>query len=961
MNYDFSDYSSPELIDHLQEISTTIDEEDANDFLGRRCSVCSKDKAEIPAEIKKFITVTRELEQGLQTLYARRKDEREELPEKSQQLFVQLEVQVVKKMKVMDQLVDKVPYEKFLELITPKEKLAKGSSALLKSAEEGYTIDPMKKEWHLNFGLLMNVYNQTKDKELKNTVSFLIINYLAKAAPINIADLNLDEDLKEKFKEMFQISFFDESGYHRESSFYDKYAVEELAKVFAKKSGRQFILTDTTEFDQVLPLNFNLITPAKEARADANLANWTNIIEKALENHLKKHPDDREFSEAIDPPVLFDLTQFLKETIKTNGESRSEEQFNQQRKELQEVIIKALEAAVKRIQEKSGDTFSHAGDFEKLRMLLLCNLGAICRTEVNGVAVLKILPIFDEEHYVSSLDPDGNKQHGIRFNGTLGMWKGKLTSFVSHSGFRIGAIQARSKIFNLIGIENFLKIHSAYYKKSTKPVTYAGSERNPIIYPKKTTFVEQPVFKRFKDKCKSEELREKYPEIVIGAAFCAHLEGLLGEISEERWTQFCKDPEKRLLLQTSMHRMELHLKQADATIADFNKFSEYIELAQAELTTLLTLFQPFEKGSFEKIYKERVLPNIPEELQEGRVVIQTGVGRSAMSVLAAINVAEQATSSNKRVYGNQSYFENIPLMGEKNRMDQVKAEVRQETISLYATDFNHNIDTRRETHHYEPEDVIGAVKQILEKNPADARLTVAIDCTIDYIQSKKAKDLLKAYVKQIKDGKLNFIFYRSGQKFDMLGLDSYYGAPYYMVNNGSTYWEHYQKTLSQSSFQTDPLSLQWFCLSNKYGGEYLDVYRKIIFENNREILKEIPSILLRENKPIAISVSTAAPGMDTSFIDIKVLAKKSGAIVNEIEKLYYEMFGKAGKKAHSRGSFGFYHPNLNIIPGEGVRNVRVNLGISKKDVTTVKLFLKRLAEIEEREQQKAAAVVIDVK
>jgi hypothetical protein len=80
---------------------------------------------------------------------------------------------------------------------------------------------------------------------------------------------------------------------------------------------------------------------------------------------------------------------------------------------------------------------------------------------------------------------------------------------------------------------------------------------------------------------------------------------------------------------------------------------------------------------------------------------------------------------------------------------------------------------------YAQRDIINDVKQLLGNKPDTKHLTI----TIDYINSPKVYELLQTFEKEILEGRLNFVLFRSGQKFDMLGVDNYYGAPYYIINN----------------------------------------------------------------------------------------------------------------------------------------------------------------------------------
>lgn len=74
---------------------------------------------------------------------------------------------------------------------------------------------------------------------------------------------------------------------------------------------------------------------------------------------------------------------------------------------------------------------------------------------------------------------------------------------------------------------------------------------------------------------------------------------------------------------------------------------------------------------------------------------------------------------------------------------------------------------------YEVGDIIGEVEALLAAKPETERLTIAVDETIDYVRSEQVTRLLERFSKEIKEGKLNFVFFRSGQKFDMLGIDNY--------------------------------------------------------------------------------------------------------------------------------------------------------------------------------------------
>lgn len=65
-------------------------------------------------------------------------------------------------------------------------------------------------------------------------------------------------------------------------------------------------------------------------------------------------------------------------------------------------------------------------------------------------------------------------------------------------------------------------------------------------------------------------------------------------------------------------------------------------------------------------------------------------------------------------------------------------------------------------------------------------LTLALDSTIDFINSSKSAALFEEFKQEIETGKLNIICYRSGLKFDLFGMDNYCGAPFFMIHNRDT-------------------------------------------------------------------------------------------------------------------------------------------------------------------------------
>ena len=64
-----------------------------------------------------------------------------------------------------------------------------------------------------------------------------------------------------------------------------------------------------------------------------------------------------------------------------------------------------------------------------------------------------------------------------------------------------------------------------------------------------------------------------------------------------------------------------------------------------------------------------------------------------------------------------------------------------------------------------------------------------------------------------------------------------------------------------------------------------------------------------------------------------------------VEHLFYDVFEQAKGKAHRKGSFGFFHSNINFIRGEmSSLFIRVNPGLNPQDVDTILDFINFLLQ-----------------
>jgi hypothetical protein len=894
---------------------------------------------------------------------------------------------------VMKKLAKKVDYPSYLRAISPETTTV--DEGRLLTTETGKPIQKSQSEWHLNLGLLMNAYNQTKDPVIKKKIQFLALNYLAKAAPTDLSGLGLSSDntVIKQLEEMFQFGANPDIPYHRETSVYESGIHSQLRSILSRDPsviGSHTYLTDSTDYEDLLPLFYTVmhiskkepveeviqsqqpeiegmvqaeeteqaqeaepvaeteqaqeaepVVEAEQTHAlniDHLTEGWTNTFESAIVDHFQRNPDDP-FNTYMSSVIIADLTSLIGEDIQTNRDPTKEATFSTKITTIKEGIETAIDQAILNIKEKHPELCQTPEDEQKIRVFLKFHITCICRTEINDIAVLKPIQIFNNPSHF--LLPEGITDFlNLNDSSSLSLARKiigdsdalrnqRTTEFVNISGIRLGGVSGRQKIFNFMDLSEYLRTFS----EQSQMTEYVVRGKNVEAF-KKDEVTTSVLFQRFKTTMNNEELVADKPQVaILGKATADIFEGLMTETSDEKWADLNADPGTRMILQQSLFRFMIHINDAERNIGDFTKFSLAIELAQSEIATILAITSPFKEEDFQDIYRAR-LDIVPDQFKDK---VKAGVTKSAMNTFTGINAAvREINPALERAHGKGAYFEEVGYLGENKTTQDILNNSEIKSIDLYIGEFHHNIDIHMDHDHYTPGAVGAEIKQLLDQKKDTKHLTVAIDCTIDFINSPHAKALLEEFSKEIEDGKLNFVFFRSGQKFDMLGVDNYYGSSFWMVNNGGTQWKSFDRLTTSDAHKTDSLSMQWFCLANKYAPKSLDDYRGRIFANARSILNQVPADFKSGGQYAdRIRVSTVDEEMQPSFIDIKILHPNCANISEKMKERLAERFAKAKAKVHARSSFGFAHANLNIIAdgyGDGgPRNVRINPGLNPEE------------------------------
>lgn len=409
------------------------------------------------------------------------------------------------------------------------------------------------------------------------------------------------------------------------------------------------------------------------------------------------------------------------------------------------------------------------------------------------------------------------------------------------------------------------------------------------------------------------------------------LKGLFNKLSEEKWNEILRSPTRSSVLQLSFSRIQEQLRLLSKEEMSFFDMAGHLEEIHANLSSLLEICDPFNTADFSSIYRD-VLTSIPPGLKP---LTSYGIHSSGMTSVTGIFKAVQMTIGKTPhvLYGENTYYECIKaadLISKASSIEEASEEDWKE-VDLILAQFNPVLKrVEYPVTEYRTERIADALQKAITAREGKP-LTVALDCTLDFIDSPKVACLLTQFQEEIRQGSLNIVCYRSGLKFDLFGMDNYCGAPFYMMHAQSPAWAEFDALLTDPALQTDTLSLNWFCLAYQNAACQLGFYCKQIFDNTKSLLSKVPARLLNPNSPYRII--PVEEGADPAFIDIKVtgpLHQIRGSML--IGGCLSLKCMEGGHPIFYRPSLGLYHPNLTMIFCEERTTIRLTLGLDPAQI-----------------------------
>ena len=458
-------------------------------------------------------------------------------------------------------------------------------------------------------------------------------------------------------------------------------------------------------------------------------------------------------------------------------------------------------------------------------------------------------------------------------------------------------------------------------------------------------------------------------QTILGSATTALLKGLETMDIHGAMTKEGLEP----LLQLSLNKIQASMQKAIALKDDARGFETQISAIHEEVATLVCLGRPLTPQKFDEMMNE-VAPLLPKGMSSEVVStyqMKNSGMRSLSSVLSGLEALKAPGSGLNIACQKDSYYESstyllpggqnvktfeldgrtldgsVGTIGDK-LTEGSKENAPPQKLDLFVAEFHHNISYDLERYVAEP--VKDQVDKLFEKGLVSDKFTVALDVTISRTDAPEIQDFLAHNKDRIESGQLNVVFYRSGQKFDMGGMDNFNGGIMATVNNASKGWDVYNKSVNgEAGTVADKLSdfnLQGLGAYQMFAQKELNAYRQGIVDATSKLncVESIANPLGMPQDMFATPGNVGkmylqlADNQDPGavFLDFRVPFYARGD--DNLETFYGLLQGYMSTRLpknfpdkyqiEARPSFGFPHSNVSII---GASKFRFNPGLESDE------------------------------
>lgn len=766
---------------------------------------------------------------------------------------------------------------------------------LLKGNVTDSKIKSIHREWFIQQAAIFAHLPQA-DLQTKKQLELLLLNAYSKISTS-----------KEKDYETLEMQttplLWDEGCYHRVTRNDLLNKVNEIYARFLGIASHELFIINSPLLQEV----FARELPHSDLKLKiADRDNFKDLIDFLFEQaHVGKFSSQR---------ILIDFSQYLAENLPL-----SKETIKAIVQDFENILLEKLE-----IFTEMHPSINCHKIIEQL--LIQIHLIAFTTYEEQNVLLLPeflLNPRVDGSYSAVIMHPSMQKRHGSFFR--------DIDSMISRNGFRLDPAHAKQAWLKLQDSQSIMQdmiLPCASF--ATKGSTF------PKVFDDFQEFMQAPVVSKFRN-LSQESLDVPYLQILPEATYSL-LNGLALYRDHGGVHAVFKSKGIESFLQISYFRMINAMNEAIFKKKNMIAFNNQIELLHQEIQNILAVVQPYDEQALSHVAVQDLttgeFPIVPPDLERPNVYLKASAMRGLSSILAGIEAEKKDSHLSVLVQKDSYYYASNDNLKEaknfqlhtldshqfnKNKIDQAFDRPPSQPIDLFVCEFHHNILQKQV---YESEKVIEQIKSLMDNNCVAEKFTVVIDTTIGSEQSNEIRDLLNDQT--IKDliakGRFNLVLLRSAQKFDMLGLDNYYGGLVTTFNKEDNF-KTFNMRMSLQEDQLKGLNYQGLTHLQTFAKAHIAAFRKAVMQNTQKLYAKLPTEMIffpETQNPMQIS---QIQDDDIFFLDIKFphYPKTHQAFLTRLcqfveeEKLFFT----------SRPSFSFINTNLTLINGK----IRFSLGL----------------------------------
>jgi len=400
-------------------------------------------------------------------------------------------------------------------------------------------------------------------------------------------------------------------------------------------------------------------------------------------------------------------------------------------------------------------------------------------------------------------------------------------------------------------------------------------------------------------------------------------------------------------LHTSYFRLQEAMKRAVKVQNELVPFLNEIGLIHQEIQNQLAIATPYSEGDLSAIVRANLA-----ELLMGFHPPQVALNPSSMHMFATLLSAVEKEKNSKTLNVlllNDVYFETEAILKEAKhyKVFGLQDERQNQPIDLFVGEFHHNFSKKRGE--YSPEKVLDMVQELIKSGSVAKKFTVILDTTLDFEQSWELKAFLDdpLIVQGLKEGSLNVVLHKSLQKFDMLGMDNYYGGLAIAINDPHAF-ATFNRRFNAAEDSLTGLNYQGIAHLKKYAHQGIENYRKALVNNTKKLYQAI----YRKETKSPMKVSTMHDDK-LAFLDLKFphFPKTQTAFISQ-----FRAFAKAEKLPLTcRASFSFANTNLSFISDT---SMRLTPGLEKASMLDrYAVFFQQMQKLEGQTDEQVASLV----